>query len=47
MCDEADSVAGDLAVLVLLTSVDEAGSEVLGVRRHLAAIDGWKTLYSF
>ena len=33
-------MAGDLAVLVLFASVDEAGPEDLGVRRHLAAVDG-------
>ena len=32
-------MAGDVAVLVLLTSVDEARPEELCVRRHLAAVD--------
>jgi hypothetical protein len=38
--DEADFVAGNLAVLVLLALVDEAGPEDLCSKWHLAAVDG-------
>jgi hypothetical protein len=40
LCDKADFVAGDLAVLVLFASVVEACPEDLCIRRHLAAVNG-------